>query len=754
LTFSGNTVIECARTYVLLLLLLALCVSNAWARLDGEVEWGYAHYQQSSDSKEDVTASHFTQRYSLMYSTQGLLSNGRAGFYDIGVGAEWGAFDTRLDDEDLSNDALKFLYEGRIQIAPGGLPFRLNAYSYDLSKIQFQRSAGIQPFGPVNEILNPYRLFNPRIVTDLQNGQTIISGVQFIGGIRNGSYLGRYRESLSQWPRLLIDYRDIYRRDMESFHPQKYRDRNLAFVSLNKKDNWFHYRVYTHDDYLRPENDSRESIIMLGTIDHTLKRQWIDLTNWIRISVDGAYSEIENNWDLRKTERFDVNFFTSMQRRNFGASSLANLQRIKRGGTLENILDVPVYATRNLNPDTSVRSSFQLWRNQKMREDMTDDRNEDSYYGRVLLETRKRSRVQIDPSIEMEVHTGDVGEGEAIRGKVEAYSNRLRRQKLSWYAMSSLARFDGSSETDQETALTEGELQGGGNYALRNNMQLGGDQYLLYGTGSYGSQTTRYLHAMSAQGFDRLSSEETIADGSLLRTISTLYFEHTSPSRMRNRLQLYYKFQESDNERLNSLELSHRLNYQARLWNVSVENLYVTGDDSDYNGPGSSYLGRVVDANPYEEQFMHRNTVEFRPNNYWRSRLETSVTWGKGKSRENNLLVQVKQEVERTFYAWSAIRRKLGDVTESVIYEEFRDGVDKRAMIFSLTGNYYPTTYWRLGAGIFYHDYDFMDNVIYCSLTTGLDFPLFQVDFSYNYGATDYEKVVAHRYEMNVRKIF
>jgi hypothetical protein len=93
-------------------------------------------------------------------------------------------------------------------------------------------------------------------------------------------------------------------------------------------------------------------------------------------------------------------------------------------------------------------------------------------------------------------------------------------------------------------------------------------------------------------------------------------------------------------------------------------------------------------------------------------------------------------------------------VTESVIYEEFRDGVDKRAMIFSLTGNYYPTTYWRLGAGIFYHDYDFMDNVIYCSLTTGLDFPLFQVDFSYNYGATDYEKVVAHRYEMNVRKIF
>jgi len=733
-------------------LFCTFCAGNAWARLDGEAEWNYAHFEQSSDNEDDLTASHFTQRYSLMHRTAGLLAGGRAGFYDVGLGAEWGAYESDFDGEEISNDALKYLYEGRLQIAPGGLPFRLNAYSYDTQKIQFMETNGIYTTDTTSTGI--FSLINPRIVTDLHNGQTIVSGVQLMAGIRNGTYLGKYREILSQWPRILIDYRDVYRSDMKSRTPQKYRDQDLAFVSLNKKDNWFHYRVHTHKDYLRPENDERESTIMLGTIDHTLKRQWIDLTNWIRISVDGSYTESERDWDPWKTEKYELNFFTTMQRRDFYASSLANMQRIKRGSRLDSTLDLPFFYNMNINPDTSVRSTLQVWRQNEVN-DITDEQNEDAFYTKILLEAQKRSRVQVNPSVEMEIHTGDKGEGEAVRGRLEVNSNRMLRQKLDWYGMSSLARFDGTSQTSDKMALWEGELQGGMGYRLRNNVRVGGDQYFLYGTGSYGAQSTHFMRSLSGEGFGRNGSLDTSAvDGTLLRSKSTLYLEMTSPSQVTNRFQLFYKFQDSSGQRLDSLELSHRLTYRSRLWHVNLEHFYVVGDDQDYQGPGSSYLGQVVEASPFKQQFFQRGTVEYRPNKFWLSRLDTNITWGQGRSGESDLLIQAKQKVERTFYAHSSMRRKRGDITQSLIYEQFKDGIDKRAIVFSLAGNYYATTYWRLGADVSYYNYDFQADAIYFTLTTGLDFPLFKVDFRYDYGVTDYADTVAHRYEVNVKKTF
>jgi len=746
------------RTYILLFLLLALCGSNVWAQLDGEVEWGYAHYETSSDDSATLEASHFTQRYSLMYSKTGLLAGGRAGFYDVGIGAEWGSFSTEINDVEFDNDAAKILYEGQIQIAPGGLPFRLNAYSYDTARIQFNRNNGNYPVGIDSQIITPYSLFNPSIVTDLNNGQTIVSGVQFMAGIRNGSYLGKYRELLSQWPRVLVDYRDVYRRDMTSNSPQKYRDRNLAFVSLNKKDNWFHYRIYNHEDYLYQDRDSNETVILLGTIDHTLKRQWINMTNWIRISTDGSYTESVTDWDRYDSKLYSLNFFTTMQRKSFSASSFANLQREQRGGTIQSTLDIPSFLNSNLNPDTSVRSSLQLWRERETRTDdrigESYDRSEDAYHGTIHLEGLKHSRVQIDPSIEVEVDTGDRWEGNAIRGKVEAYSNRLRQQNITWYGMASLAKFDGTDQLLNETDLWESELQGGVSHRLR-NIQIGADQTLLYGDGNYTSQTTRYMHAQTANGFHNSTVETSNQmNGTLFRSETTLYAEHTSPSRVRNRFQIYFKYQDQNGEKLDNLELSHRLAYQSRLWRVDMENSYATGDDSNYQVPSSGYLGSVFDARPFEDQFQHHSTVKFSPNNYWESSLETTATWANGHSGERNLLLQVEQEVERSFYASSSVRRRLGTISQSLIYEQFKDGVDKRAIIFSLAGNYYPTSYWRMGARVFYNHYDYRADITTLSLMTGLDFPLFRLDLSYDYGFVADSNIVAHRYEVNVRKTF
>ena len=46
--------------------LLVSCVPNGWAKLTAEVEYGYAHYTRDADNAEDITASHFTQRYTTI----------------------------------------------------------------------------------------------------------------------------------------------------------------------------------------------------------------------------------------------------------------------------------------------------------------------------------------------------------------------------------------------------------------------------------------------------------------------------------------------------------------------------------------------------------------------------------------------------------------------------------------------------------------------------------------------------------------
>ena len=101
-------------------------------------------------------------------------------------------------------------------------------------------------------------------IGQLGAGENRQSGFSMMIGIRNGNYLGRYRQLLSKFPRLFIDYTDSFVRNTDGLFPQHYVYRDLAFVSLNKKDNWFHYRMRTYKDYFNPEENTSTKSIMLG----------------------------------------------------------------------------------------------------------------------------------------------------------------------------------------------------------------------------------------------------------------------------------------------------------------------------------------------------------------------------------------------------------------------------------------------------------------------------------------------------------
>lgn len=732
-------------------------VPAAWARLGGSnagikgsVSWNYTKYDQSNDSGSDIDAYHFTQNYSLMYENAGLLGGGRLGSYDVGLGAEGGAFDSEINEASFSDSAFKFLYKGYLTLAPGGLPFRLDAYSYDLRPIAYQNSWRLSEAG--------WPLIFPDIVTELRDGQTIMSGVRFMAGIRNGSYLGKYREVLSQWPRLLVDYRDVYHRDTHALHKEEYTDRDLAFVSLNKKDNWFHYRLYEHKDYIRPqENENRKSVI-LGTIDHTLKRQWINMTNWIRISVEGTYDESSNGWDNYDEETYTLNAFALFNRPTLDAGSFLSMQRQKYGDSwLSNELSLPVYVNKAFSPETSARSLMQVYR-EKTDNFKWDIREKlDVYHARAQLDTNKRQRVQYSPGLEVETVDGTQGDGQAVRGSLEVRSNRLlRRQPISWYGSGSLALFDGTARNGLETSLWETELIGGVNYN-RGRMTYGGSQELIFANGSYTSGTTHFMGSRIASVGDTPYSplNSNLEDSTYLRSLTTLYLEHVSNSRITNRFELRYRYQDIDNSDRSTLVLEHRLLYGNRWWNVDMQNRFVSGDNDsfEFSTPKNDLLGYVIDIAAHDE-FSSRTHVSYQPNRYWKNKFTAGFYWGIDDDSETNVFFHLKQEAERSFFSQSSVRRKKGTLYEAVTFEQFMDGVDKQAAKFNLGGSYYLTAAWRIGMDASYYYYDFISDYLEFSLFTDLDFPLFKVRFNYDYAMLDDANTVAHRYELNVQKTF
>ncbi len=70
-----------------------------------------------------------------MYSQADYLADGRIGYYDVGLGAEWGAFNSDIVGESVSNDAMKLLYKGRIvKSGDKSLAKELEEHGYDWIK--------------------------------------------------------------------------------------------------------------------------------------------------------------------------------------------------------------------------------------------------------------------------------------------------------------------------------------------------------------------------------------------------------------------------------------------------------------------------------------------------------------------------------------------------------------------------------------------------------------------------------------------
>jgi hypothetical protein len=569
--------------------------------VSGQIVAGGGDYRAEVDGEEVRSISTNYQQVSLRYDKKGLMGDARAGKYNLMLGYEFNRISPSVSnlgvrDADYQElTAKKFFYRGELMLAPGGLPFRLSLFARDIHQSAFVdegMNAGL-PVG--SQSRGQGSLIDPEIYTGINNGTHRELGGTLLLGIRNGSYLGLYRDVLSQVPRLLIDYKQIEVRDMSRDRDQEHhRARDLAFVSLNKLDNWVHFRMHDFTDYLNPMNSSANRQVIIGLVDQIMQRKWINMTNWLKVSGDLSYTVEEAERDPHPDRTYLVNMMAVGQRQNISATVLSSLSRKTDGRTIDLEADLPITLTLDLNRSTRLRSRLIYEAAQRsVIVGATTETNADfdtpvlyedlrDCYLDFQLEMLRGQRIVVVPRFEVESRQERTDQqGLAMRIGSEVFSNSRLSKTINWlggYALMT-SRSDGLGDKDDR--YLENKIYGRIDKVIDRSWQVGGDTSLASGSG--GGRTSMHFRIPRMDGkLNTGGGNGQAIDGNEDKVTSgyvKIYLEHRH-QQLQNRLETSYESVTTAGDSSHQISLRHTLDYSQRTHRFKWSTVVNSGDNS------------------------------------------------------------------------------------------------------------------------------------------------------------------------------
>lgn len=749
---------------IALLLVVATRLPAAAGLLSGYAELGYASYQAELGGATVEERSHFTQQYGLAWSDRGQLLDGRGGQYNLLLGAELTSLDGEHNGTDTNIDTSKIFYRGDLLLAPGGLPFRLNLFSYDLNKSSFEY---LDDSGRAGPYLSPGApIISPHIAVDISNGQHVITGATLLAGIRNGSYNGQYRELLANYPRLLMDFRETYVRDMEGDTPQHYRNRNLAFVSLNKKDNWFHYRYNDYTDFMDHDQDYVEKSYMIGTIDHVMKRHWINMTNWLKISTDASITEVaEENPGRPSGDYWALNVFAAAKRTTFQFNNFTTYERFREEAPYNRFrktMTVPFYGSGELSADKGWRAQFVNYFDDDNFISTGRSENEELSYARMTLDLNKNSRLWFSPEAAVEVHNGDRGNGLGFELGGELYTNPKARSDVRWFGslfasyVNGDGRYFGSESIDYVETRTRGRVE----KKYSPVWTAGIEQYVLVGSGTLDDSVApdiRVEGGLPLLYSDDISDSAGFRKGSTVRLTSTLFGEQILGA-LKNRYEAIYDrleiSEDVSNQAGDRVILRHRLNYSKQQLYAQVLSQLIYGKGHDEIDFSLTYLGNPQSLSSPDWSLRSTGSLDYRPTRSFVAKASYDVV----ANAEGDLAVSLGEEMRYGLYKTNGIIREWLNFYQGLEYQYFDVAASNpSAIIVKVGGLYAPLRTVSLGAKLEYQYY-MPDNFgqLRTDLSANVDFPKFQVGLNYSYGVRDavdaYAERTESRWEVFVKK--
>ncbi|MSN24568.1 MAG: hypothetical protein GJV46_01740 [Geobacter sp.] len=753
---------------VALLLVVFLCPSDAHALLTGEAALRYDNYDVRDNSGRHLSANSFTQDYSILYGKSGNLYNSRIGRYNVSLGYNWSALDTSVKStkgaEDLNSSRGHIYYRGEIVVDPKEVPFRLEAYSRDLTRNTF--TAADTPL--ITDMFSRGgNLFgSPSIASGINDGVHIESGVTLVAGLKSGMTNG-YNEVLRHLPMIMLDYSDQINKDLRSQTPVDTRLSRLAFVSLNKKDNWFHYRYVTYDDYINSENNYRESQFQIGTVDHKLARRWVDFSNWLQVSTDLQLTKrINNNMVLNYVET-DLNLFVQAQRSKWEARSYNNFNRYREeNGRLTYRTTIPLYVSGVLNPETSwsTRSSY------KESHDNAGAHLESMLAG-YRVEAFKRSLFTLGQHFDVESSTSELSELLVLSGGFETTSSSRFSQKISLDAAYDIKN---SSYKDYlaSSGFLEQKLTLRSSYTPTNQLRINLIQVNDFTSGSKpGFSSTVHDANTSLPQYvsPRWAAQDNLGSSSY-RSVTTLSAVWNPMPRLNLGLILSEDIFASEKVKSSNItNASFSINYDNSQTKFS--NMLTYSD-------GSSQVDQQASSLSNTTAIQHK----------YNRNLDLKLLFAYNRISDNNAVsnsYDFEQRLDYSLFSYSGLTRKLLEINEMLTFSDspnlgadtystsygysniistnslssnnktVTSGKNSTRSSLSLGFKYYPLRQLVLAAGGRYlYDNNINNYSLLWYSSIGVNFRLFQASLDYYQGKRQSDGLIEKKFTANVKKSF
>ena len=734
----------------LLLVVALLWPSSAVARLSAQAALNYTNYDVRNNSGRHLSAQSFTHDYSLLYEHAGNIYNSRIGKYNVSLGYNWSALDTSVKSdkgtESLQTNRGHILFSGELLLDPKEIPFRLTAYSRDMTQNTLITSDTPLIAGMTSQ--NGTLLGSPYLASGINDGIHINSGATLVAGVKNGMTNG-YNEILRHLPMIMLDYSDQLNRDLRSQTPVDNRLTRLAFVSLNKKDNWFHYRYTTYDDYIDSYNNYKESQIQIGTVDHTLARRWIDFSNWLRVSTDLQLSRKTSLSMGQNYEEVDVNVFAHAQRRYWEARSFNNFNRYREeNGKLTNRTTIPLYVSGVLNPEVSwsTRASY--------RE--THD-NTGAYLESMLAGYRvdafKRSLFTLNQNLDVESTVSENSKMLVLSGGLETTSTPSFSRKLTLGAAYKIKNSN-NRYSSSSTNFLEQKLSLDAGYTPSNQLRITLRQENEFTTGnnSIFNSNVRDSNTSIPQYVSPRSVGADSIGASSYRSLSSLVVTWNPLPRLNLGLNLIEDIFSSANTGSNNITtVSGTVSYSRDNLKFNDVITYARGNYQ-------------MDLNT--TMFSNVASLEYAFNRNLDSKLAASYyRWTDANQISNSY--DAEQHLNYRYFSNSGMSRRLFELNEVFTYSyspvvnaspnansSVTNNRTNRASL-TLGFKYYPLRQLVLAGGSRYQYDDKIKNyslMWYASI--GTNFRLFNASLDYFQGKRQSDGLIEKKFTANVKKSF
>ncbi|GAB4301438.1 MAG: hypothetical protein Fur0034_15210 [Desulfuromonadia bacterium] len=403
----------------ILLLLLLFAAATSHGAVRGEVDLRYTDYSVRGTDSDRLDATSFTQRYAVSYykdNRPNTQKRYRYIEYDYLLGYEWISFDTSVTtastDENRKFHAGRLYYAGEVTADPPKLPLRMRLYSRDMQRPSVAtRSLSV---GTTSILDTPVADDIYGTGRNIENGANILFGVK--GGMDN-----HYADSLAHLPLFMLDFKERITKNDSPYSRVDTRLTELAFVSLNRKDNWFHLRYKVFDDRINPNSNWKERQYQIGTVDVRRQRKWVDLTNWIKVSADGLVTRHTAPIDRDSFDDYAMNLFFRATRRTWQMNSFSSFDRMVRSDSIETTRRIPLSLSGRYGTDTSWSISVSL-RDRQLIDGVGGKRSESSQgaTGRINLFNRKP--FTLSPSLSVNRTKDSTGVAYLVKGALETTS--------------------------------------------------------------------------------------------------------------------------------------------------------------------------------------------------------------------------------------------------------------------------------------------------------------------------------------------